>query len=439
LEPSERATPAASLIADRYEVVRSLGRGSFAQTLLARDRAHARDVALKALHPRRAADWKSFDLFEREAAVLRSLEHSCVPAVYEVFRAPWDGSDAAFIAMEYIEGASFAEQIAERRILAPETLIGLLADMLGVLAYLHTRAPPVLHRDIKPANVIVRPNGAPVLVDFGAVRNILLGAEEDGSTVVGTYGYMPYEQMMGRATPASDLYALGATFLHLSTGRAPQEFLSDQGQLVVPLVLPGGAAFRATIARMLRAAPADRFSSAREALAALRATDAAPGGAVVAHEPEGTRVPGLWLELPPPGQRADVPIRELVAERAYRATQLLASGAPESRPLDAFGLLTVGLLSVLTLGVFPGVFWMMARGRREQLRHFFTHGTLATARIHRIDWETSSVGYSFEVDGTVLHATDTVPSAAASGWDVGMLIQVLHLPGENHLSVVVSV
>src|SRR5690348_2221111 len=100
---------AAALIAERYQVLRPLGRGSFAQTLLARDCRDDRNVALKVLHPRRAADWKSFDLFDREAAVLRTLDHAGIPAVYDVFRAPWEGSEAAFIAMQYIEGESFAE------------------------------------------------------------------------------------------------------------------------------------------------------------------------------------------------------------------------------------------------------------------------------------------------------------------------------------------
>ncbi|HEY7395210.1 MAG TPA: serine/threonine-protein kinase, partial [Gemmatimonadaceae bacterium] len=244
------------MIADRYELVRPLGRGSFAQTMLAVDRHNDRQVALKVLHPRRAVDWKSFDLFDREAAVLRGLDHPGIPRMYDIFRAPWEGSEAGFIAMEYVEGESLAEHIAAQRVLAPERVTELLIALLGVLEYLHTRVPPILHRDIKPANIIVRRDGAPALVDFGAVRNILLGADEDGSTIVGTYGYMPYEQLMGRATPASDLYALGATFLHLVAGRPPSHFLEDDGgHLVVPASLPGGSGFRDTIARMLRAAP----------------------------------------------------------------------------------------------------------------------------------------------------------------------------------------
>src|SRR6185503_314055 len=117
-------------------------------------------------------------------------------------------------------------------------------ELLGVLDYLHSRVPPVLHRDIKPANLIVRPDGSIARVDFGAVRNVFRSPDEDGSTVVGTHGYMPYEQYMGQASPASDLYALGATLLHLITGRGPSEFATRDGAVEVPADLPGGPVLR---------------------------------------------------------------------------------------------------------------------------------------------------------------------------------------------------
>ncbi|MGH7713557.1 MAG: serine/threonine-protein kinase, partial [Gemmatimonadaceae bacterium] len=217
-------------------MIRPLGAGGFAHTLLARDLRQNRSVALKVLRPRAAPDWKVYELFEREGAVLRELRHPGVPAVYEAFRADWEGTDAAFLAMEYVEGTSLEQMIAEQRHVDPAVVLDLFAELLGVLDYLHTRAPPVLHRDIKPSNVIVRTDGAPVLVDFGAVRNVFRAPDESSSTVVGTYGYMPYEQYMGQASPASDLYALAATFLHLITWRPPSDFMTDDARLDVPAV-----------------------------------------------------------------------------------------------------------------------------------------------------------------------------------------------------------
>src|SRR5262245_23027932 len=128
---SREASAPTALIADQYELVRPLGRGSFAQTMLAVDRQNDRQVALKVLHPRRAVDWKSFDLCAREAAVLRGLAQPSMPRMYDIFRAPWEGSEAGFIAMEYVEGESLAEHIAARRTLPPERVTELFVALLG--------------------------------------------------------------------------------------------------------------------------------------------------------------------------------------------------------------------------------------------------------------------------------------------------------------------
>ncbi len=100
-------------------------------------------------------------------------------------------------------------------------MLRLLQDAGEVLDYLHGRAPPVIHRDLKPGNVIRRPDGSFAFVDFGAVRDKL--RPEGGSTVVGTFGYMAPEQFQGRALPASDVYAMGATALSMLTGQQPED------------------------------------------------------------------------------------------------------------------------------------------------------------------------------------------------------------------------
>src|SRR6185369_12824465 len=76
--------------------------------------------------------------------------------------------------------------------------------------------------------------------------------------------YMPYEQYMGQASAASDLYSLAATFLHLMTGRPPRDFMTPEGRIEVPDALPGDPRLRAIIARLLRPSPAERFATARD-------------------------------------------------------------------------------------------------------------------------------------------------------------------------------
>src|SRR5687767_3038227 len=117
-------------IANRYEVIRSLGQGAFAKTLLVRDTALNRKVALKVLHPKAAQEWKAYELFEREAAVLKELRHPGIPMIHEAFRAEHDGADAAFLAMEYIEGTSGADLIAERRHVEPSDLLNVFVELL---------------------------------------------------------------------------------------------------------------------------------------------------------------------------------------------------------------------------------------------------------------------------------------------------------------------
>lgn len=427
-----------SRIADRYDVLGPLGRGSFAQTLLARDLKLNRQVAIKVLHPRAAGDWKAYQLFEREAMVLRDLRHHGIPTVHESFKAQWDGAEAAFLVMEYVEGTSLAELIAQQRHLDPAEVAQLFVELLGVLDYLHTRVPPILHRDIKPANVIVRTDGSPALVDFGAVRNVFMDPDESGSTVVGTYGYMPYEQTMGQASAASDLYALAATFLHLITGRAPPAFIGESGRLTVPASLPCGDRLRLVLTRLLAAAPGERYQSARETRAALLAESSSP--------PVPARVaPAALASLGPAPRELTGDTAALFKRLSHSMWQLME---PNQKPGTRWGFtdfLLVALFSVLTAGILPAIFASHARSRRQRLKPFLMHGMPATAQVLGSAPEDlgfgakiSRVRYEFEVDGRKVRDSDTVLPWLADRWDVGSEIHVLYRPDRDYDSVIVS-
>ncbi len=444
------------LIADRYEVIRPLGEGAFAHTLLARDARLGREVALKVLHPRSAADLKAYELFEREAAVLRELRHPGVPAIHSAFRAQWNGAEAAFLVMEYVEGSSIAELIAQHRHLEVEAVHHLFLEMLGVLDYLHTRVPPVLHRDIKPANVIVRPDGSPALVDFGAVRNVFRAPEEGGSTVVGTYGYMPYEQYMGQASPSSDLYALAATFLHLVTGRAPPEFMSGEARIEVPAALPCGEPLRGLLARMLAPSPADRYQTAREARAGLLSV-----GAKSALQPLQGRAVARRPASPPAGLRSPAPLPEALLEAGPRPItgdvrrlmrrvvsnplQLMSPSEKPSKGIDVASLLLNGFFSLITAGILPLWFISIYLTRKRRAKRYFAEGVPASARILEmskddIGWgeKLSRVRYDFEADGQIHRGSDQVLPIIAERWDVGDTIQILYLPDEDYESLIIS-
>src|SRR5688500_12939843 len=447
------STSAAPLVGGRYEILRTLGQGAFGHTFLARDRTDDRTVAIKLLDTRGRGgdDWKAYELFKREADVLRAVRHHGIPEVYETFQDVWLGAPTAFLVMEYIEGTSLAAIIEEKRAIESSTIVHLFLELLGILDYLHSRVPPILHRDIKPANIIVRPNGFPALVDFGSVRRVFLSPEESGSTIAGTYGYMPYEQYMGQATPASDLYAAAATFLHLLTGRAPRDFMNDEGRIQVPESLPGEARLRDVLARLLRPSPAERFASARDVRAALtggalvppRASNSmsAAVGVPVRHD-----LDALIQSLPPAPRTLDGETRRLMKAASPSAFRMMNASEKASFEWGIMDVLNIAFFSALTFGILPIIFGSMASARRRLLKRFFREGIPGSAEVLRIESENSAFGeklarvnYQFEVGGRVRRDADMVMPFIAHRWQAGDRIPILSLPTGAHDSVIVAI
>ena len=430
-------------IADRYEVLRTLGQGAFGRTFLARDTATSREVAIKMLDTSKVESWKGFELFEREAAVLRSVRHHGVPEIYDSIRADWEGREAAFLVMEYVAGTSLASLIEERRHLDPAEASHLLLELLGVLDYLHGRVPPILHRDIKPANIILRPDGFPTLVDFGAVRRALHGPGQDGSTIVGTYGYMPYEQHMGQASPASDLYALAATYLHLLTGRAPPEFMNQEGRIEIPNGLPGGERQRHVLSRMLRPSPAERYQSAREVRQALMATeDAAASRSLV---PATPRAAIAMPDLPPTPRPYSGPITALHRRLSPSATRSMFPSQDPDRPIGLGRRLGMVFLGLISFGVLPAVLVAKSHIRSQRVLKFLENGLPAIAEIITMQdakddmgLKISRIRYQWQVDGQFHRGADEVLATRSDKWLVGDQIQILYLPNENFDSLVIS-
>jgi hypothetical protein len=99
----------------------------------------------------------------------------------------------------------------------------ILTSVLEILNYIHLLNPPVIHRDITPKNIILSKNNKVYLVDFGSVGDINKNASFSGDTFVGTVGYMPQEQFMGKVTPECDIYSLGMSIIKIITGKDPWE------------------------------------------------------------------------------------------------------------------------------------------------------------------------------------------------------------------------
>lgn len=256
--------PGARLGNGRYVVRGILGEGAQGTTFDAYDEREGRPVAIKQFDVRGARSWKDVELAEREARVLATIDHPLVPRYVEHF----EERDSLYLVMEKIEGETL-EAIRQRSgPLAEDEVRRFLTSADRALSYLHGRSSPVVHRDVKPRNVVRRDDGSFVFVDFGTVSEMM--TRRGASTVVGTIGYMAPEQLQGRAMPASDVYAVGATALAALTGSDP-DTLPHQGlRIDVRRALAGRAseAMIATLERMVEPDPDRRATSVAAALEA---------------------------------------------------------------------------------------------------------------------------------------------------------------------------
>ncbi len=255
----------------RYQVMEALGEGGQGSTYRGIDRATRRDVAIKVLSLKRMGKWKHFDLFEREVEVLESLDHPGIPRYIDDYASESTGD--YFLVMELVEGRPLSAFVRGQQRMRPDTLRQVLVQALEILRYLHGLSPPVIHRDIKPANLILDREGRVKLVDFGGVRRAL--SPEGGSTMIGTFGYMAPEQLHGDASPATDIYGLGATIAALVAGMDADD-LPREGLRIDVSAIGAPAWLRPVLEGMLEPDPNDRLQSADAVLERLQA--GAPDG-----------------------------------------------------------------------------------------------------------------------------------------------------------------
>jgi hypothetical protein len=249
----------------RYDIERKIGEGGFAETFLALDRKTGTRCVLKVLSWKEVDDWKTIELFEREARVLSQIDHPQIPRFIEFFTHR-DGSETKIVLVqEYIPGKNLAQLIQEGKRFTEKEVIRHALDAAKILEYLHNFSPSIIHRDIKSSNLLLSEPGKLHLVDFGAVRDKVLHhqkSEAGGFTVVGTYGFMPFEQFQGQAVPASDIYSLGMTLVHLLSHREPHE-MELTGSDFTPYINVSKN-FEQVLKKMTAHHLEDRYSSAEQ-------------------------------------------------------------------------------------------------------------------------------------------------------------------------------
>jgi serine/threonine protein kinase len=258
----------------RYQLQQQLGNNPGRQTWLAADitTSPAESVVVKLLAFNPQMQWDEFRLFEREAQVLKQLNHPQIPRYRDYFSIDKEmGGGLCWFGLvqQYIPGASVRQLLSQGKRFRETEVQKIATDVLEILSYLHGLNPPVLHRDIKPSNLILGDDGQVYLVDFGAVQDSA-AAEGVTFTVVGTTGYAPLEQFWGRTVPASDLYALGATLIHLLTGTSPADLPQQDLRIQFRDRISLNPRFTRWIEVLTEPDLERRFTQASEALEALR-------------------------------------------------------------------------------------------------------------------------------------------------------------------------
>ncbi len=319
----------------RFVVMEPLGEGREAQTYRGIDRDSGQGVVIKVFSLKKVRDWKAFDRFEREVAMLRDIKHPGIPRFVAHYRSEETGD--SFLVMELIEGRPLSDALTGNLKLKASGLRDTLRQVLVILQHLHAHNPPIVHRDIKPANLVRTHAGKVVLVDFGGARLL----EGEGSTVIGTVGYMAPEQLSGQATPRSDLYALGVTMCALAAHQPASE-LPRRGLAINVAALPLLPDLERVLAKMVAPDPEQRFASAAHALQALDAADAsvfvAPTG-LQAPTPTALRRPDpvfavlMWL-VSALGAGALTLIAMVLLPVAQRLSHMLVSKPDERARLE---------------------------------------------------------------------------------------------------------
>ncbi|MBL9128083.1 MAG: protein kinase, partial [Verrucomicrobiales bacterium] len=212
--PSELPPPPSRI--GGYQQLDRIGAGGMGVVYRALQISLDRVVALKLLREELSLDPQQVHRFRSEAETAAKLNHPNIVAIYEV------GTHAGrpYFAMEYIEGRNLAELVKENPF-SPIRAARLLQTVARAVHHAHECG--ILHRDLKPSNVMLDPHDEPRVLDFGLAKHTAPVPEATlPGAIVGSPGYMPPEQAMGRPTDArADVYSLGAVLYELLTGRAP--------------------------------------------------------------------------------------------------------------------------------------------------------------------------------------------------------------------------
>ncbi|TVP64090.1 MAG: serine/threonine protein kinase [Nodularia sp. (in: Bacteria)] len=298
------------VVDNRYHIIRQLGQGGFGRTYLAEDNHKAQQTCvLKEFAPQVQAQQdieKAKELFEREASVLKTLQHPQIPRFHASLQVQIGSKDFFFLVQDFIDGNNYDQLLEERqsqgKAFSEDEVVNILKNILPVLSYIHSR--DVVHRDISPDNLIWRRSDQmPMLIDFGGVKQLPaaqgfwfthLGVN---NTLLGKKGYAPEEQLrQGKVFFNSDLYSLAVTVLVLLTGKEPQKLYdSYEGIWYWEKEIKVSNKLESVLKKMLAYKPSDRYERAEQILPELPSA--------ISSKPQNTYITKLKTMVVAPGRK----------------------------------------------------------------------------------------------------------------------------------------
>lgn len=260
----------ATVLGNRYEILRKIGDGGMAFVYQARDKLLNRIVAVKVLRPEFVDDQEFLVKFKKEAEAVASLSHPNIVNVYDV------GEDGKvhYIVMEYVDGQNLKEIIQDEGRLEEYTALDIAKQIARALSAAHRNG--IIHRDIKPHNILISKDGRQVKVaDFGIARAVSSSTMTNMGSVIGSVHYISPEQAKGKhLTSNADLYSLGIVLYEMIIGRVP--FSGDSPISIALKHINEDIAFteedkinipnsvRTIISKMTQKEPANRYQTAEE-------------------------------------------------------------------------------------------------------------------------------------------------------------------------------
>ncbi|MBD2606396.1 protein kinase [Scytonema hofmannii FACHB-248] len=268
---TRRTTEIGSLLNERYRILKILGQGGFGKTFIAEDinlpsnpQCVVKQLNSMTNNPEFGKEARR--LFLKEAEVLERLgRHDQIPGILAYFEENYE----FYLVQEYIEGHTLSREIYHGKQLHETQVSSILHDILKILEFVHQQN--IIHRDVKPSNLIRRKQDQKiVLIDFGAVKQV--ENSTIGETVmIGTPGYAPSEQMAGRPSFSSDIYAVGIIGIEALTGISPHQLRqnSNAGEIFWRDNAQVSDELAAILDKMVRYDFRQRYQSATEVLQAL--------------------------------------------------------------------------------------------------------------------------------------------------------------------------